>query len=76
MTDNKPVLFEHLEQLGYSLRCQVVNQFYFAKGDTVIVVTDEGEQFKVSSSCGLPSFYYVKEPKWVPSILRMTRKEN
>lgn len=82
MTDTKPELFELLTQLGY-IQLTYSSPYYFQSTTTLARVEEREKDFSVeltykdnNNEFSTRSMTYPHYREWVPSILRMTRKEN
>lgn len=81
MTDTKPELFELLSQLGY-VQLTYSSPFYFQSTTSLARVEEREQDFSVeltykdNNEFSTRSMTYPHYREWVPSILRMERKEN
>ena len=81
MTDTKPELFELLSQLGY-VQLTYSSPYYFQSTTTLARVEEKEQEFfveltyKDNEEYSTRSLVYPHYREWVPSILRMERKEN
>ncbi|MBP5446077.1 MAG: hypothetical protein J6Y28_07905 [Acholeplasmatales bacterium] len=82
MTDTKPELFELLTQLGY-IQLTYSSPYYFQSTTTLARVEEREKDFSVeltykdnNNEFSTRSMTYPHYREWVPSILRMERKEN
>lgn len=81
MTDTKPELFELLSQLGY-IQLTYSSPYYFQSTTTLARVEEREQEFSVeltykdnNNEFSTRSMTYPHYREWVPSILRMERKE-
>ena len=83
MIDTKEELFECLSQLGY-VQLTFSSPFYFQSTTTLARVVEEEKDFQIeltykdnnNNEFSTRSLTYPHYREWVPSILRMQRKEN
>ena len=81
MTDTKPELFELLSQLGY-VQLTYSSPYYFQSTTTLARVEEREKDFSIEYTYKDKDCYktntlsYPHYREWVPSILRMERKEN